>query len=112
MTVQDTQAPGATGVLLSDTAAAKVKALLDQEGRDDLRLRIAVQPGGCSGLRYQLFFDERSLDGDHGDGPHETSTRRAGAHAANTTSNAVNSDFLIAASFGSGVCPLRHRRGR
>jgi iron-sulfur cluster assembly accessory protein len=45
-------------------AAAKVKALLDQEGRDDLRLRIAVQPGGCSGLRYQLFFDERFLDGD------------------------------------------------
>ena len=38
--------------------------LLDQEGRDDLALRVAVQPGGCSGLRYQLFFDERSLDGD------------------------------------------------
>ena len=35
-----------------------------QEGRDDLALRVAVQPGGCSGLRYQLFFDERSLDGD------------------------------------------------
>jgi iron-sulfur cluster assembly accessory protein len=62
MTVQDTQAP--TGVVLSETAAAKVKSLLDQEGRDDLRLRIAVQPGGCSGLRYQLFFDERFLDGD------------------------------------------------
>src|SRR4051794_21216307 len=62
MTVQDTQAP--TGVILSEAAAGKVKALLDQEGRDDLRLRIAVQPGGCSGLRYQLFFDERSLDGD------------------------------------------------
>ena len=42
----------------------KVKSLLDQEGRDDLRLRLAVQPGGCSGLRYQLFFDERDLDGD------------------------------------------------
>jgi iron-sulfur cluster assembly accessory protein len=53
-----------TSVVLSDVAAAKVKALLEQEGRDDLRLRIAVQPGGCSGLRYQLFFDERSLDGD------------------------------------------------
>ena len=64
MTVQDTTAPGSTGVLLSDPAASKVKALLDQEGRDDLRLRIAVQPGGCSGLRYQLFFDERFLDGD------------------------------------------------
>jgi len=35
-----------------------------QEGRDDLRLRVAVQPGGCSGLRYQLYFDERSFDGD------------------------------------------------
>src|SRR5262245_58512854 len=52
------------GVVLTDAAAAKVKALLDQEGRDDLRLRLAVQPGGCSGLRYQLFFDERELDGD------------------------------------------------
>jgi iron-sulfur cluster assembly accessory protein len=53
-----------TGVTLTDVAAVKVKALIEQEGRDDLRLRIAVQPGGCSGLRYQLFFDERSLDGD------------------------------------------------
>jgi iron-sulfur cluster assembly accessory protein len=51
-------------VALSDAAAAKVKALLEQEGREDLALRIAVQPGGCSGLRYQLFFDERTLDGD------------------------------------------------
>ena len=51
-------------VMLSDEAAANVKALLDQEGRDDLRLRIAVQPGGCSGLMYQLYFDERLLDGD------------------------------------------------
>ena len=38
-----------TGVHLTETAAEKVKALLDQEGRDDLALRIAVQPGGCSG---------------------------------------------------------------
>ena len=61
MTVaDDTQ----TGVVLTDTAASKVKGLLEQEGRDDLALRIAVQPGGCSGLRYQLFFDERTLDGD------------------------------------------------
>ena len=52
------------GINLSDTAAEKVKSLLQQEGRDDLQLRIAVQPGGCSGLRYQLFFDERNLDGD------------------------------------------------
>jgi iron-sulfur cluster assembly accessory protein len=49
---------------LSPVAAGKVKSLLEQEGRDDLALRISVQPGGCSGLRYQLFFDERTLDGD------------------------------------------------
>ena len=55
---------GTDAVVLTDTAASKVKALLDQEGRDDLALRVAVQPGGCSGLRYQLFFDDRKLDGD------------------------------------------------
>ena len=52
-------------VVLTQGAATKVKNLLEQEGRDDLAVRVAVQPGGCSGLRYQLFFDERSLDGDH-----------------------------------------------
>jgi iron-sulfur cluster assembly accessory protein len=64
MTVQDQTTEQATGVLLTDVAASKVKSLLEQEGRDDLALRVAVQPGGCSGLRYQLFFDERTLDGD------------------------------------------------
>jgi iron-sulfur cluster assembly accessory protein len=54
----------AHGVGLTDAAAGKVRSLLDQEGRDDLKLRLAVQPGGCSGLIYQLFFDERTLDGD------------------------------------------------
>ena len=54
----------ATAVNLTDIASAKVKALLEAEGREDLALRIAVQPGGCSGLRYQLFFDDRALDGD------------------------------------------------
>ena len=60
-----TAAPPEThGVELTDAAAVKARTLLEQEGRDDLQLRIAVQPGGCSGLRYQLFFDERTLDGD------------------------------------------------
>src|SRR6185369_8709370 len=65
MTVQDTTTETQTGpsqVVLTDLAASKVKSLLEQEGRDDLALRIAVQPGGCSGMRYQLFFDERQLD--------------------------------------------------
>ncbi len=68
-TTTDSAAPAtpeapATGIVVTDVASAKVRALLDQEGRDDLALRVAVQPGGCSGLRYQLFFDERHLDGD------------------------------------------------
>lgn len=63
MTVTDTTTVP-HGVELTDTAADKVRSLLEQEGRDDLRLRVAVQPGGCSGLIYQLYFDERVLDGD------------------------------------------------
>ncbi len=52
------------GVKLTDTAVSKVRHLLQAEGRDDLRLRVAVQPGGCSGLIYQLFFDETLEEND------------------------------------------------
>ena len=69
MSVQDietaaTDVEVATTLSLTTSAASKVRELLASEGRDDLRLRIAVQPGGCSGMQYQLFFDERFLDGD------------------------------------------------
>ncbi|HQR78776.1 MAG TPA: iron-sulfur cluster assembly accessory protein [Actinomycetota bacterium] len=64
MSTETTTSESVSGVTLTEAASSKVAALLAQEGRDDLALRIAVQPGGCSGLRYQLFFDERSLDGD------------------------------------------------
>ncbi|WP_377642020.1 HesB/IscA family protein [Oryzobacter terrae] len=67
--LQTTEAPTTEeeaphGVVLTGVAAEKVSSLLSQEGRDDLRLRVGVQPGGCSGLIYQLYFDERTLDGD------------------------------------------------
>jgi iron-sulfur cluster assembly accessory protein len=58
-----TEATGSV-IGLSDAAATKVRDLLAREGRDDLALRVAVEPGGCSGLRYALFFDDRALDGD------------------------------------------------
>jgi iron-sulfur cluster assembly accessory protein len=66
MTTETTSTPVeiTTGITLTDVAAAKVSALLAQEGRDDLYLRVAVQPGGCSGLRYQLYFDDRNQEGD------------------------------------------------
>jgi len=58
-----TEATGSV-IKLTDGAATKVRDLLAREGRDELALRIAVEPGGCSGLRYALFFDDRTLDGD------------------------------------------------
>ncbi|MGI8425683.1 MAG: HesB/IscA family protein [Actinomycetota bacterium] len=49
---------------LGRSAAGKVAELLKAEGNQDYFLRIAVQPGGCSGLRYALYFDDQKLDGD------------------------------------------------
>jgi iron-sulfur cluster assembly accessory protein len=42
---------------LTDTASTKVKQLIDAEGNPELALRVAVRPGGCSGLSYEMFFD-------------------------------------------------------
>jgi iron-sulfur cluster assembly protein/iron-sulfur cluster insertion protein len=42
---------------LTDTASTKVKQLMDAEGNPELVLRVAVRPGGCSGLSYEMFFD-------------------------------------------------------
>lgn len=61
---QTTDRPQTQGPELTAAAAEKVKTLLAQEKEEGLRLRVAVQPGGCSGLRYQLFFDDRAVDGD------------------------------------------------
>lgn len=44
-------------ITLTDTAASKVKELLEAEGAADLALRVAVRPGGCSGFSYEMFFD-------------------------------------------------------
>lgn len=43
-------------ITLTDTAATKVRQLLDAEGAE-LALRVAVRPGGCSGFSYEMFFD-------------------------------------------------------
>jgi iron-sulfur cluster assembly protein/iron-sulfur cluster insertion protein len=44
-------------ITLTDTAARKVKQLLEAEGAEELALRVAVRPGGCSGFSYEMFFD-------------------------------------------------------
>jgi iron-sulfur cluster assembly accessory protein len=51
-------------VLLTPAAVEMAKSLRDKEGRDDLRLRVEVAPGGCRGLSYQLTFDDQLMDGD------------------------------------------------
>lgn len=51
-------------VTLTEEASKKAWSLLVQNGREDLKLRLSVQPGGCSGLIYNLSFDDREMEGD------------------------------------------------
>ena len=51
-------------VTLSDTASTKVAELLAQEEGDNLALRVAVKPGGCSGYSYEMFFDTEVMSDD------------------------------------------------
>src|SRR2546426_11516481 len=44
-------------ITLTDTATTKVKELILAEGNQELALRVAVRPGGCSGYSYEMFFD-------------------------------------------------------
>jgi iron-sulfur cluster assembly accessory protein len=50
---------GTKTITLTEAAASKVKELLQQEGQPDVVLRVAVQPGGCSGLRYAMYLDDQ-----------------------------------------------------
>ena len=50
-------------IALTDAASVKVKELLDAEGNPQMFLRVAVRPGGCSGMSYEMFFDsDRASD--------------------------------------------------
>ncbi len=51
-------------IQLTQSAAGKVKELLEEEGRPDISLRVAVQPGGCSGLRYAMYLDDQLSEKD------------------------------------------------
>jgi iron-sulfur cluster insertion protein len=50
--------------VLTDAAAAKVKSLIDAEETENLALRVAVRPGGCSGFSYEMYFDADQADDD------------------------------------------------
>jgi len=51
-------------LVFSDSAATKVKQLIDEEGNPDLKLRVFVQGGGCSGFQYGFTFDEEVSEDD------------------------------------------------
>jgi iron-sulfur cluster insertion protein len=51
-------------LVFTDAAAAKVKQLIDEEGNSNLKLRVFVQGGGCSGFQYGFTFDEEASDDD------------------------------------------------
>lgn len=49
---------------VTENAASKVKALIEEEGNADLKLRVFVSGGGCSGFQYGFTFDENVNEGD------------------------------------------------
>ena len=51
-------------IALTDNAASKVAELIAAEGDQNLALRVAVRPGGCSGFSYEMFFDTDVADDD------------------------------------------------
>jgi len=51
-------------LVFTDAAAAKVKRLIDEEGNPNLKLRVFVQGGGCSGFQYGFTFDEETASDD------------------------------------------------
>ena len=51
-------------LVFTNAAAAKVKSLIDEEGNPNLKLRVFVQGGGCSGFQYGFTFDEEAGDDD------------------------------------------------
>jgi iron-sulfur cluster insertion protein len=51
-------------LLFTDSAAGKVRQLIEEEGNDNLKLRVFVQGGGCSGFQYGFTFDEETNEDD------------------------------------------------
>ncbi|MCP3660947.1 MAG: iron-sulfur cluster insertion protein ErpA [Gammaproteobacteria bacterium] len=53
-----------TDIIFTSSAAAKVAALIEEEGKPGLMLRVFIQGGGCSGFQYGFQFDESEQEGD------------------------------------------------
>ena len=102
-------------IQLTTSAADKVKELLAEEGRSDIALRVAVQPGGCSGLRYAMYLDDQVGDQDVSDeqfGVRLVVDRMSAPYISKATIDFV--DTLEAAGFtidnpmAQGTCACGH----
>lgn len=60
----DTAPGGAPGLVFTSAAATKVSQLIRDEGNPNLKLRVFISGGGCSGFQYGFTFDEKLEDGD------------------------------------------------
>jgi iron-sulfur cluster insertion protein len=64
MTATEVKADFDTPLIFTDAAASKVKQLIEEEDNENLKLRVFVSGGGCSGFQYGFTFDEEINDGD------------------------------------------------
>ena len=114
-------------IVLTDTATTKVKELLAAEDQPELSLRVAVRPGGCSGLSYEMFFDSEQAPDDiekiYGDGracggrprqrrstsrAHRSTTRTASrAPGSRSTTRTRSAPAAAASRSPERVCPSR-----
>ena len=106
---------GVRTIRLTEAAAEKVKELLAEEGRADIALRVAVQPGGCSGLRYAMYLDDQVSDGDIVDeqfGVRVVVDRMSAPYLSQATVDFVDtleaSGFTIDNPLAQGTCACGH----
>lgn len=106
---------GVRTIRLTEAAAEKVKELLAEEGRADIALRVAVQPGGCSGLRYAMYLDDQVADGDIVDeqfGVRVVVDRMSAPYLSQATVDFVDtleaSGFTIDNPLAQGTCACGH----
>ena len=106
---------GVRTIRLTEAAAEKVKELLAEEGRPDIALRVAVQPGGCSGLRYAMYLDDQVADGDIVDeqfGVRVVVDRMSAPYLSQATIDFVDtleaSGFTIDNPLAQGTCACGH----
>ena len=59
------QVPEGKHIWLTDNAIAKIKSMMEKEGKQGYNLRVGVLTGGCAGLSYDMSFHKNSYDNDY-----------------------------------------------